>query len=135
VMAKPDPPACIYGPGSWASISVVHQSVSIPYANFFVMFSRHGYKRAIYSKRNILGIILVKNNLFPQIRRAVSSFDCFDVKYTLTILFKNSCVLAVRKRAGLSIAKSSHIVWIATKCLSLCPVHHSRDFQKHLQVE
>jgi hypothetical protein len=54
----------------------------------------------------------------------MSPFDRFDMQYALTILFKNSCVLAVSKRAGLSIAETGHVVRIATKCLSLCPAQH-----------
>jgi hypothetical protein len=51
----------------------------------------------------------------------MGSFDRFDMKYALSILFKNSGILAVCKRAGLPITETGYVVRIATKGLSLSP--------------
>jgi hypothetical protein len=65
----------------------------------------------------------------------MSSFNCFDVQYTLTILFQNSGILAIRKRAGLSIAETRHVMRIPTKCLSLCPARHRREFSDSVNIQ
>lgn len=64
---------------------------------------------------NGLSLIFFKSDALPLFRRVRDTLRCLYIKVNYTISLFNCGILGISKRAGVTIAQSSHVIFIAAK--------------------